>query len=192
MKVRSNIASRLAKELVNLHGTVGIGTVTAPYQYAERRFKLTRRCLEVLKAAGMRVHIHTKSDLITRDTDLISEMEGEVGITITTLEDRISHITEPGAPLPFKRLQALESLTEAGIDTYALVGPVLSSLEGHEEEFVEAVVSTGTKRMCLDKLNLRPKMSERLERMNIQGSEKALENIRRIAEESGMEVIDVF
>ncbi|HKM09397.1 MAG TPA: radical SAM protein [Candidatus Methanomethylophilaceae archaeon] len=192
VKVRSNIASRLAKELVNLRGTVGIGTVTDPYQYAEKRFKLTRQCLEVLKASGMRIHIHTKSDMITRDIDLISKMEGEVGITITTLDNRISHITEPGAPLPAKRLEALKLLTDAGINTYALVGPVLNSLEGHEEEFVEAIISTGTRRMCLDKLNIRPKMSERLERMNIKGSGKALEKIRSLAEASGMEVIDAF
>ncbi|MDR2846379.1 MAG: radical SAM protein, partial [Candidatus Methanoplasma sp.] len=50
VKVRTNIADRLAKELVGLSGTVGIGTVTDPYQYAEKRFLLTRSCLEVLKA----------------------------------------------------------------------------------------------------------------------------------------------
>lgn len=182
----------MARELVNLQGTVGIGTVTDPYQYAEKRFMLTRHSLEVLKAANMRIHIHTKSDLILRDIDIISEMEGEVGITITTLDDNISHITEPGAPIPAKRLYALKKLTEAGINTYALVGPVLKSLEGVEEEFVAAIVSTGTKRMCIDKLNMRPLLSQRLERMNLEGSEKSLEKIRCLAKASGLKVTDVF
>ncbi len=153
---------------------------------------LTRHSIEVLKAARMRVHIHTKSDLILRDIDLISKMEAEVGITITTLNDNVSHVIEPGAPVPAKRLHALKKLTEAGIDTYALVGPVLNSLEGLEEEFVAAIVSTGTKRMCIDRLNMRPLLSQRLERMDIKGSESSLKKIRRLAEDSGLKVTDVF
>jgi DNA repair photolyase len=192
VKVRSNIAERLAKEVRNIDGTVGVGTVTDPYQYAEKRFMLTSQCLEVLRSAGLRVHVHTKSDLILRDLDIISGMKGEVGITITTLDEKASHVTEPGAPLPARRLDALRKLTCAGVDTYALVGPVLRFLEGREEEFVEAVASTGVRRMCIDRLNLRPLLSQRLDRMGITGSAEALEKIRRLAGDSGMEVTDVF
>ena len=153
---------------------------------------LTRHCLSVMEGHGLRYHIHTKSDLILRDLDLLSRMKGEVGVTLTGLDDRISKITEPGAPLPGKRLETLKTLTGEGIDTYALVGPVLKFLEGKEEEFVEAVAATGTKRMCLDRLNLRPLLSERLERMNITGSVSALEKIRVLAKDAGIEVSDVF
>ncbi len=192
VRVRSNIADRLAKEVPNIEGTVGIGTVTDPYQYAEKRFMLTSQCLEVLGSAGLRIHVHTKSDLILRDLDIISGMKGEVGITVTTLDEKVSHVTEPGAPLPARRLGALKELTSAGVDTYALVGPVLMYLEGKEEEFVEAVASTGVRRMCIDRLNLRPLLSQRLERMGVKGSASALEKIRRLAGDSGMEVTDVF
>jgi len=192
VRVRSNIAERLAKEVPNIEGTVGIGTVTDPYQYAEKRFMLTSQCLEVLRSAGLRIHVHTKSDLILRDLDIISRMKGEVGITITTLDEKVSHITEPGAPLPKRRLEALKELTCAGVDTYALVGPVLMYLEGKEVEFVEAVASTGVRRMCVDRLNLRPLLSQRLERMGVRGSTSALEKIRHIAGDRGIEVTDVF
>ncbi len=192
VRVRSNIAERLAKEVPNIEGTVGIGTVTDPYQYAEKRFMLTSQCLEVLRSAGLRIHVHTKSDLILRDLDIISGMKGEVGITITTLDEKVSHITEPGAPLPKRRLEALKELTCAGVDTYALVGPVLMYLEGKEVEFVEAVASTGVRRMCVDRLNLRPLLSQRLERMGVRGSTSALEKIRHIAGDRGIEVTDVF
>lgn len=192
VRVRSNIADRLAKEVPNIEGTVGIGTVTDPYQYAEKRFMLTSQCLEVLGSARLRIHVHTKSDLILRDLDIISGMKGEVGITVTTIDEKVSHITEPGAPLPARRLGALKELTSAGVDTYALVGPVLMYLEGKEEEFVEAVASTGVRRMCIDRLNLRPLLSQRLERMGVKGSASALEKIRRLAGDSGMEVTDVF
>lgn len=192
VRVKSNIADRLSRELRGLNGTIGIGTVTDPYQYAEKRFLLTQRCLEILRADDFRIHLHTKSDLVLRDADMISSMRGEVGVTITSLDDRCSKITEPGAPLPARRLEALERLTETGIDTYALVGPVLNHLEGHEREFVDAIVSTGTKRMFIDALNGRPQLSERLRRMGISGSASAVENIRSLAVSSGLDVRDVF
>lgn len=192
MKVRSNIPDRLSRELSGLEGTIGVGTVTDPYQYAEKRFRLTRTCLEILKEKDFRIHLHTKSDLILRDMDLISSMRGEVGITITSIDDKFSKITEPGAPLPEKRLNALRRLSEGGVDTYALIGPVLSHLEGNEENFVNAVVSTGVKRVFIDALNPRPLLSERLNRMNIHGSQRSKEKIRELAEGSGLLVRDVF
>ena len=166
--------------------------MTDPYQYAEKRFRLTQRCLEILRERDVRIHLHTKSDLILRDIELISSVRGEVGITITSVDDRFSKITEPGAPLPEKRLEALKKLTESGVDTYALIGPVLNHIEGKEEIFVDAVVSTGVKRVCIDALNPRPLLTERLNRMNIHGSESSKEKIRRLAKGSGLLVQDVF
>lgn len=192
VKVRSNIVERLAVELSGLSGTIGIGTVTDPYQGAERRFLLTRYCLEELKRHDFRVHIHTKSDLILRDIELISSMKGEVGITITGLDDKRSKMTEPGAPMPDRRLNALKQLTDAGLNTYALVGPVLDHLEGHEREFVDAIVSTGVRRAVIDSLNMRPQLGERLQRMNIRGSDKAKDTIRQMFRESGLKVENVF
>jgi len=192
VKVRSNIPDRLSRELSGLEGTIGIGTVTDPYQYAEKRFGLTRTCLGILKERDFRIHLHTKSDLVLRDIDLISSMRGEVGITITGIDDRFSKITEPGAPLPGKRLEALRRLSEAGVDTYALIGPVLNHLEGSEGEFVDAIASTGVRRVYIDALNPRPLLMERLARMNIHGSETSKEKIRRLAEASGLSVSDVF
>jgi DNA repair photolyase len=119
-------------------------------------------------------------------------MKGEVGVTITSVDDRISKMTEPGAPLPEKRLEALRRLTEIGIDTYALIGPVLSHLEGNEEHLVEKIAATGVKRVFIDSLNLRPQLAERLNRMNIRGSKQARDRIQRAAEGSGLLVFDVF
>lgn len=192
VKVRSNIVRRLAAELPGLTGTVGIGTVTDPYQYAEGRFMLTRRCLGELKKRDFRIHVHTKSDLILRDAELIASMRGEVGITITGLDERRSKMTEPGAPMPSVRLRTLAQLTSMGIDTYALIGPVLDHLEGREREFADAIEATGVKRAVIDSLNLRPKLSERLARMNVRGSDSARETIRTELEGRGMDVSDVF
>ena len=192
VRVKVNAPERLAKELPGLSGTVGIGTVTDPYQGAEARFTVTRRCLEILRDRKFRVHVHTKSDLVLRDLDLLKDMDCEVGITVTGTDERMSKMLEPGAPLPDVRLHAIKELASAGVDVYALIGPVLEHLEGHEEEFCEAVVSTGAKRAVLDRLNPRPELSKRLGRMHVRGSPEALEKIRRILISSGLEVKNAF
>lgn len=192
VRVKVNVVQRLARELPGLSGTVGIGTVTDPYQGAEGRFLLTRRCLELLREKDFRVHIHTKSDLILRDLGLISSMEGEVGVTVTGVDDRVSKMSEPGAPLPARRLRAISELAGAGVDVYALVGPVLSHLEGREEEFCDAVLATGAERAVLDRLNERPLLSQRASRMGLRGSDAARERIRALLSGGGMRVEDAF
>ena len=192
VRVKANVVTRLAAELPGISGTIGIGTVTDPYQGAEKRFQLTRRCLEVLRDRGYRTHIHTKSDLILRDLDLIAAGPGEVGVTVTGLNENRSKITEPGAPLPARRLEALRQLSAASVDCYVLIGPVLDHLEGHEEEFCDAVAATGVKRACLDALNLRPQLEARLGRMGICGSERARERIWELLTAAGLKVQNVF
>ena len=192
VKVKTNIVSRLGKELPNIEGVIGIGTVTDPYQAAESRFELTKACLKKLKTDGFRVHLHTKSDLILRDLDIIEGMKGDFAVTITTLDDRVSKRTEPGAPLPEKRLKALKELTEIGAETYALIGPILNTLDEKEDEFVEAIVSTGVRRMYIDRFNERPILKQRVDSAKLSGSTVALENIRRSAEKRGLKVFNVF
>ncbi|MDD2532237.1 MAG: radical SAM protein [Candidatus Methanomethylophilaceae archaeon] len=191
-KAKMNIARRLSLELPNIKGIIGIGTVTDPYQPVESELGLTLQCLRVLKERDIRIHMHTKSDLILRDIDLLSEMECTVGITITGIEERESKMTEPGAPMPSRRLEAIAELADAGIDVYALVGPVLNHLEGREGAFVDAVVGTGVKLIYIDSLNPRPFLSERLARMRFSSSPSAERRIKELAEAAGVEVRPVF
>lgn len=193
VRVKINIADRLSKEIKYADGTIGIGTVTDPYQRAETKFELTRRCLQIISLAGKPIHMHTKSDLILRDTDLLSEIDSIVGITVTGIDDRASKIAEPGAPLPARRLEALKQLTSAGIRTYALIGPILSHLEGNEESFIDAIARTGTTMIYLDKLNMRNVPEERLTRRHIfGGSPVCLQRLKSFAEAVGIECNDVF
>ncbi|MCL2712821.1 MAG: radical SAM protein [Methanomassiliicoccaceae archaeon] len=192
IRVRAGIESRLGRELTSVKGVIGIGTTTDPYQPAEERFELTKKCLIKLKEKKMRIHLHTKSDLILRDVDILRTMNGDIGITITSVDENISKMTEPNAPVPARRLETLRRLTKEGLATYALVSPVLSVLEGHEEEFVESILSTNVKRVYIDDLNLRPLLMMRMEKVGIQGSSAAKERIRSLASSAGAEVLDVF
>jgi len=167
VQVRRNIADRLARELPSTDGTIGVGTVTDPYQPAESRFLLTRRCLDILASRERHAIVYTKSDLVLRDREMLRGMGASVGITVTSADDRTSKITEPGAPLPSARFRALEELVSAGVDTYALVSPVMSTLSGHEEELADAISKTGVCRVFVSSLDLRHTDSDRLGRMRI-------------------------
>ncbi len=107
-------------------GNIMISSVTDPYQPLERKYQLTRQCLEVLLAYQFPVSILTKSSLVLRDLDLIRKFkEIEVGITITTDDDKIREIFEPNAPPVEARMRGLQELFASGVKTYSFIGPVL-------------------------------------------------------------------
>ena len=193
VKVRSNMATRLAKELRYAEGVIGIGSSTDPYQYAESRFQITRDCLSVLKRNGRKVHIITKSDLVTRDIDLLKDMDVTVGMTITGIDDRMSKITEPGAPMPGKRLEALKELLDSGITAYVMAEPMLSHIEGKEEEYVEAIASTGARAIMIGPVNYRPELRARMERMHLRSASPiSIDRIERLASSRGFRVNDLL
>ncbi len=117
----------LAKQLPRVaRGNVILSSVTDPYQCIEARYGLTRNCLMALLEVDFPVQILTKSPLVVRDTDVIGQFSDiEVGMTITTDDDRIRHIFEPGAPSIKERFGALQALHDRGIRTYAFIGPLL-------------------------------------------------------------------
>jgi DNA repair photolyase len=107
-------------------GDIIISSVTDPYQPAEATYGITRKCLEVLAFYKFPVGILTKSPLVLRDIDIISKLKNsEVGLTITTDDDKLRKIFEPHAPPITARIDALKKLHNAGIDTYVFIGPLL-------------------------------------------------------------------
>ena len=107
-------------------GRVWVSGVCDPYQPLEAKYKLTRRCLEILARHGWPVIIQTRSPLVLRDIDILKQaMDLEVGLTVTTADDGIREIFEPNAPPIKDRVGALEKLHRAGIRTYAMIAPML-------------------------------------------------------------------
>ena len=110
--------------------------VTDAYQPVERRLGLTRRCLEVLAEFRNPVAIVTKNHLVTRDADLLGELARHqaavVNISITTLNPDLQRVMEPRASTPARRLDAVRTLSAAGIPVRVLVAPVVPGLTDHE------------------------------------------------------------
>jgi DNA repair photolyase len=116
---------------------IAIGTATDPYQPAERRFGRTRAILEVFaRDRGRHIGIITKSDLITRDIDLMKEIARAnvfgVHITITTLDPQLARLLEPRAPHPELRLEAVRKLAGAGIVVGVNPNPVMPGISDDE------------------------------------------------------------
>ncbi len=122
--------------------TIAIGTNTDPYQPIEAEHRIMRRILEVLLAYRHPVGVVTKGTLIERDADILGEMGrmglARVGITVTTLDAKVSRAMEPRVPNPARRLQTIERLTRAGCPVRVMVSPVVPALTDHELEAILA------------------------------------------------------
>jgi len=111
-------------------GRVWISGVCDPYQPLETRYELTKRCLEILLRHGWPITIQTKSALVLRDMKLLKGANKiEVGLTVTTGDERVRQMFEPGAPSIKERIKALEELHLASIRTYAMIAPMLPKAE---------------------------------------------------------------
>jgi len=133
--VKQNAAWLLEQELRRLQGgeEIAIGTATDPYQPIERRAKITRSLLEVFAGRrGLRIGIVTKSNLITRDIDLLEKIAEHnqlvVHLTITTPDAKLARILEPRAPRPDLRLRAVARLRKAGLRAGILCSPLLPGI----------------------------------------------------------------
>jgi DNA repair photolyase len=114
---------------------------TDPYQPLEREYKITRRCAEVLAKHGFSLLIVTKSDLVTRDTDIFKQTPTVVSMTITTLREDIASFIEPYAPSPDRRVSALQKVAGQDIATAARIDPIIPTINDSETDF-EKLVST--------------------------------------------------
>ena len=130
--VKINAAELLAREVKKKKkGRVWISGVCDAYQPLEKKYKLTRSCLEILVEQGWPITIQTKSPLVLRDIEILKRSaDVEVAFTITTADEKVRRIFEPGAPPIVKRVEALGILHAEGIQTFVMIAPLLPHAEG--------------------------------------------------------------
>ena len=125
-----------------------IGTNTDPYQPIEREQRIMRGLLGVLSDFRHPVSILTKSNLITRDLDILGPMAGRgiarAMVSITTQDRGLARAMEPRCPTPEHRFEALGKIAEAGIPTGIMLGPMIPGLNDSElESIMERAASLG-------------------------------------------------
>src|SRR5579871_1699166 len=140
---KPNAADLLAKELSApgyVPKVIAIGTNTDPYQPLEKKMRVTRSILEVLKAFHHPVGIVTKSPLILRDLDILAPMASEglakVALSVTTLDRKLARMMEPRAGTPTRRLQAIKALADAKVPAGVMFAPAIPALNDSEMEAV--------------------------------------------------------
>ncbi|HYJ60698.1 MAG TPA: radical SAM protein [Actinomycetota bacterium] len=146
---------------------IAMGTGTDPYQRAEGRYRLMRGIVQALIDHRNPFSILTKGTLITRDLDLLvaaSEVtEVSAAFSIGTMDDAVWRSTEPGTPGPRARMDAVRTLTAAGIPTGVLMAPVLPGISDAPDQLravVEAALEAGATHVSPILLHLRPGVGE--------------------------------
>jgi DNA repair photolyase len=139
--VKTGVAEVLARTLDPARlgkQSLVIGTATDPYQPAERRFRLTRKILEVLlRHRELSISIITKSPLVTRDLDLLRQLAARhdlsVDISLATADSKLARRLELRSPVPAARLRALRRLTQAGVNAGLLIAPIVPGITDDRE-----------------------------------------------------------
>lgn len=167
--VKENLLDVLRQDIRRLKpGTVGVSTITDPYQPIEAVEELTRRAIRSLLKGGFKVSIQTKSPLVLRDLDVLLEYARsvDVGFTIITMDESVASVLEPGAPSPKARAEALMRISRAGIRTWLFYGPVIPGVNDRVEHFEEVLRSLrgGVDLVLIDKLRITPEVYRSLGR----------------------------
>lgn len=146
---------------------IAIGTASDPYEPAESQYKLTRRILEVLRDQRNPASITTKGTLVRRDVDVLRELDLEASVQVSfsvgSIDDQVWKETEPGAPRPMARLEAMQFLVENGINAGVSMAPILPGISDSPESIeavVEAAASHGAQFLSANLLFLKPGSKE--------------------------------
>lgn len=190
--VKENASLLLRKELSAKKykpQTIALSGNTDCYQPAEKHFRLTRSCLEVLEEFRNPVGIVTKNHLVTRDIDILGEFASWngalVAVSITTLDSKLKSVMEPRTSEPRLRLQAIEELSKAGIPVIVMVAPVIPGLTEHEiPNILQSAANAGAKGAAYIMLRLPYRVSDLfsnwLERHFPDRAQKVLNRIKSI------------
>ncbi len=139
---KADILRRLGKDAAKIRpGTlVAMSNSSDPYPPMEKDLELSRRCLEILRKWHLKVQVVTKSDLVIRDVDLLSNMKATVAITVTTLNESLCKKLEPGAISPRRRIDAIARLSECKVPVSVRIDPIIPGI--NDSEIKDLVLAT--------------------------------------------------
>jgi len=188
--IKVNAPTVLARQLRRAKpGNISLGTVTDAYQPLERKYGITRACLEALLFDPHPISILTKSALVLRDLELIKKLkEVEVAFSITTLDEQIRRRFEPGASPVAARLEALRAFSQAGVPTWAFCGPLLPGITDDDESLdalFRELKEAGVGYVLVDSLNLRGAVLGRLSRTLVPHYPRLTNLYRQLSSERG-------
>lgn len=124
-------------------GVIGIGAMSDTYNPFEKEYQITRKALKLISYYNFGISIETKSDLIVRDIDLFKDINSKADVilkfTITTVDDSLSKVIEPGVCVSSKRLEAMKNLSNEGLFVGTLLTPIIPFITDSEENIKEVI-----------------------------------------------------
>jgi len=167
--VRTNAPQVLAREVRRkTPASVILSSVCDGWQPLEERYRVTGQCVEVLAQSGWHVSMLTKSALVREVLPALEGKPADLGMTLTTLDERIRRVIEPGASPTAERLAVLEEAAGRGIAIWAFLGPFLPDLTDTEESLVplfEAAAKLPVTHLHWDRVNFRSGVAASLREM---------------------------
>ena len=166
VSIKTNIVERLCHEITRpswRRELVTIGTATDPYQPIEGRWRLTRGCLQALAERRTPLELITKGTLVQRDIDVLAQADASVCFSVTTMDPKLWRELEPGTPPPWRRLQVMERLVQAGVRAGVLLAPVIPGITDDQEnleDVVQAAAAHGAQFLHSNVLHLQPGVKE--------------------------------
>jgi len=118
---------------------ISMSNSSDPYPSMERDLRITRGALNLMRRYNFPVLILTKSDMVTRDADILSSMRSVVSITLTTMDDTLYKKLEPFAPSPERRLKAIEYLKSKEIKVAVRIDPIIPTINDSERDIKNLV-----------------------------------------------------
>jgi DNA repair photolyase len=164
---KKDFIKRLSREIpkVDLRIPIAVASSSDPYLPLEAEMKLTRHTIRILRDWSARYLLMTKSDLITRDVDILRDSDAAVSITITTLDDATAGKLEPSAPRPGRRLKAVETLVNARIPCSARIDPIIPGINSEEKQLlslIKELAAVGVKHITASTYKAKPDSYGRL------------------------------
>lgn len=158
--VKINAVDTLKKEIKRVkQGAVFMSSACDGWQQLERKYRLSRRCLNILLENGFHVSILTKSSIIRDDLNILEGTNAELGFTLTTMDNSLCRKIEPGASLTRDRIEILKEASNRGIRTWAFLGPFMPFLSDTDENIdalFESLAGLKLEHIYADRLNPRP------------------------------------
>jgi DNA repair photolyase len=160
--VKVNAVETLKRQLRRLQpGEVFLSSACDGWQPIEAQRGLTRRCCELLLERGFSLSILTKSALIRRDFDVLAGKQAKIGVTLTSLDERLRRLWEPGASSVAERIATIRAARQAGFSTNVMFGPLLPMLTDDAasiEQLLRCAADLGVEQIWVDALNPRPRV----------------------------------
>jgi DNA repair photolyase len=160
--VKVNAVEVLKRQLRRVQpGTVFVSSACDGWQPIEAQWRLTRRCCELLLERGFALHVLTKSSLVLRDLDVFTGQPVQLGVTLTTLDERLRELWEPGAAGIQERFRVIEAARGVGLQTSVMFGPLLPFLSDSQasiDALLGRAADLGVNRIWVDAFNPRPRV----------------------------------